>query len=82
MGADGIACGTFWVLNMLGTKLHAVFGRTLMYINTFLSIFGGLFEQTITGTQQVLKTSGFTLQFASEALRCDREAGIRKCGRV
>jgi len=25
---------------------------------------------------QVLKTSGFTLQFASEALRCNREAGI------
>ena len=40
------------------------------------------FDQTVTGAQQVLKTSGFTLQFASEALRCDREARIGKSGRV
>ena len=63
---------TFWE-DIVPTSLHSVIHSMLM-----ISIY---FNKTSEDhwclkPGQVLKTSGFTLQFASEALRCNREAGI------
>ena len=79
--------GCWWICRFLGiARCLSLYTYNIcniyIYIIYIVSDAFDRFDQTITGAQQVLKTSGFTLQFASEALRCDREARIRKCGRV